>query len=74
MADERQAGCDPTLMNRIVSRAALEQKYNLEMVAGSFLFTTFTDATKDILCYYTKCIGAPFPFPAPGINDATSCQ
>ena len=74
MADEKQSGCDPSLMNRILNREALEQKYGLEMSAGNFLYTTFSAATKDILCYYTKCIGTPFPFPAPGINDGPNCQ
>ena len=76
MADERQAGCNEGLGNgdRIDDHAAIAEKYDLELVAGNFFFTTYTEATNDLLCYFTKCTGAPFPIPAPGINDGADCQ
>jgi len=76
MADERQSGCDNSILTtRVVSRAALEEKYGLEMVAGTFFYTTYTKpATDDILCYFSKCTGKPFPYLAPGINDGPQCQ
>jgi len=75
MADERQAGCNTGLADaRIDDHAAIAEKYDLELVAGNFFFTTYTEATNNILCYFSKCTGAPFPLPAPGINDGADCQ
>jgi len=76
MADERQSGCNAGLGDgaRIHDHAAIAEKYDLELVAGNFFFTTYTEATNDLLCYFTKCTGAPFPLPAPGINDGADCQ
>ena len=61
-------------MSRIHDHAAIAQKYDLELVAGNFFYSTYTAATNDILCYMSKCTGAPFPIPAPGINDGEDCQ
>ena len=75
MADERQSGCDSSIVdNRIGDHAAVAKKYNLELVAGNFFFTTYNEATNDLLCYFTKCTGEPFPIPVPGINDGPDCQ
>jgi len=76
MADERQSGCDNSILTkRVVMRAALEEKYGLEMVAGTFFWTTYTKpATDNILCYYSKCTGKPWPYLAPGINDGPQCK
>jgi len=75
MADERQTGCNTGLGDaRIDDHAAIAEKYDLELVAGNFFFTTYTEATNNILCYFSKCTGAPFPIPAPGINDGADCQ
>merc|ERR1712013_681810 len=61
-------------MDEEIAKVALAEKYDLELVAGSFFFTTYTEATNNLLCYFTKCTGAPFPLPAPGINDGADCQ
>ena len=75
MADERQYGCDPSIVNnRIGDHVAIAEKYDLELVAGAFFIDTYTDATDPILCYMSKCTGEPFPIPAPGINDGPECQ
>ena len=74
MNDERQNTCDPSIAARIGDHAALAEKYNMQLVAGNFLFTTYTKGTNPLLCYFTKCTGAPFPVPVPGINDQPDCQ
>jgi len=76
MVDERQVGCNEGLGDgsRIDDHFAIAEKYNLELVAGNFFFSTYTDATNDLLCYFTKCTGEPFPIPAEGINDGAECQ
>jgi len=74
MTDERQDTCDPTIATRIGDHAALAEKYNMKLVAGNFFFTTYTKASNTLLCYFTKCTGAPFPVPVPGVNDGPQCQ
>jgi len=79
MSDIGQSGCNPSiggppLGTRIRDHAALAEQYNMELVAGNFFFSTYTDASNDLLCYMTKCTGEPFPLPAPGINDGPECQ
>jgi len=75
MADEVQTGCNSGLVSkRIGDYAQLAEKYNLELVAGNFLYTTYTEATNTLLCYYNKCTGEPLPFLIPGINDGPRCQ
>ena len=52
MSDEYQAGCNPELVStRVGDHVELAEKYNLELVAGSFFFTTYTPATNILLCY-----------------------
>ena len=75
MTDIGQSGCNPSIVERrIGDHAAVAEKYALELVAGNFFFTTYTDASNNLLCYITKCTGNPFPIPAPGINDGPECQ
>jgi len=75
MTDIGQSGCNPSIVERrIGDHAAVAEKYALELVAGNFFFTTYTDASNNLLCYMTKCTGNPFPIPAPGINDGPECQ
>ena len=75
MSAETQTTCDGTIVDgRIGDHVALAETYNLELVAGNFFFTTYTEATNTLLCYTTKCSGAPFPVPAPGINDGPECS
>ena len=74
MAEERQSGCNPEIVGpRITDHVKLAEKYNLELVAGNFFFTTYTKGTNVLLCYTTKCSGEAFPFPVPGINDGPEC-
>ena len=75
MEDERQSGCDASIVNaRIGDHVAIAEKYDLELVAGTFFLDTYTDATDTLLCYMSKCTGEPFPIPAPGINDGPECR
>ena len=75
MADERQSGCDPSIVgSRIGDHVSLADKYDLELVAGNFFFSTYTEVTNSLLCTFTKCTGEPFPFPLPGINDGQECK
>jgi hypothetical protein len=75
MDDERQDNCaDLATPGRLGSPVAVAAKYDLELVAGNFFFTSYTDISDDILCYYTKCTGVPFPYPVAGINDGPECQ
>jgi len=69
MADERQSGCEGILTKRIGDHAALAEKYNLELVAGTFFYTTYTAVTEDFICRFTECLGEPFL----GITDGPAC-
>ena len=75
MVDEKQVVCDEGVANnRVDDHAAIAEKYDLELVAGSFFYTTYTDATNPILCDVSKCMGFPLPLPLPGINDGQECK
>ena len=75
MSDEYQAGCNPELVStRVGDHVELAEKYNLELVAGSFFFTTYTPATNILLCYAYHCTGEYLPFRVPGVNDGPECQ
>ena len=75
MVDEKQVVCDEGVANnRVDDHAAIAEKYDLELVAGSFFYTTYTDATNPILCDVSKCMGFPLPLPVPGINDGPECK
>ena len=52
MVDERQSGCDGILDKRIGDHAALAEKYNLELVAGTFFYTTYTAITEDLVLLF----------------------
>jgi len=69
MADERQSGCDGILGKRIGDHAALAEKYNLELVAGTFFYTTYTAVTENFVCLFSTCTGEPFL----GITDGPEC-
>ena len=70
MVDERQSGCDGILDKRIGDHAALAKKYNLELVAGTFFYTTYTTITENLVCLFSTCTGEPFL----GITDGPECS
>ena len=72
---ERQRGCNPGMASERlgIDYNDFVEKYNLELVAGNFLWTTYTPGTDTLLCYFTKCTGDTLPFPLPGINDGPRC-
>jgi len=75
MADEFQAGCNSGFVTkRVGDYNELANKYNLELVAGNFFWTTYTPATNTLLCYAYKCSGEPLPFLVPGVNDGPECR
>jgi len=69
MADERQSGCEGITSKRIGDHVAVAEKYNLELVAGTFFYTTYTAASDDYICLFTKCLGEPFL----GITNGPEC-
>jgi len=73
MTDEKQFGCEG-IFTRIGDHVALAEKYDLTLVAGNFLFTTYTEGVDKLLCYFSKCQEEQWPVPAPGINDGPDCQ
>lgn len=50
--DETQAGCTPDIVdNRIVDYKQIQSKYDLELVAGNFLYMPYSGyATHDMVC------------------------
>ena len=58
-----------------MDKNALASKYNLQLVAGTFIRVPYSGAATDqLLCYFSRCQRAPFPAPLPGVNDLPSCQ
>ena len=75
MYEEFQAGCNRGLLaDRVNDHVRIAEKYNMELVAGNFFYTTYSPATNTLLCYFTKCTGDPLPFLVPGVNDGPKCQ
>jgi len=75
MTDEARSGCDPSIGKNFGDHVAIAEKYNMELVAGNFFFTTYTPSSTDpILCFMTKCTGEAFPIALPGINDGDDCK
>jgi len=73
--DETQAGCNPTVLtDRVVDKVTLATKYNLELVAGTYI-NVFSgpDAVAQV-CRTSRCGGSPFPVPLPGVNDGPECE
>ena len=59
----------------MVDKNVLAAKYNLQLVAGTFIRVPYSGAATDqLLCYFSRCQRAPFPAPLPGVNDLPSCQ
>jgi hypothetical protein len=71
---EYQAGCNPGLVDRRGDHVKIALKYNMELVAGNFFFTTYTPGTDVLLCYFNYCTGEPLPFLIAGVNDGPECQ
>ena len=58
-----------------MDKNVLASKYNLQLVAGTFIRVPYSGAATDqLLCYFSRCQRAPFPAPLPGVNDLPSCQ
>merc|ERR1711915_365261 len=71
----RQNGCDEDLLRvRITDKKAIAEEHGLELVAGTFIYTTYSSATDVFLCLGTRCGGEAFPFPIPGVNDLPICS
>ncbi len=44
-------------------------------VAGNFFRNYYTEQyTNGMFCYFSKCTGAPYPFPIEGVTDQEECQ
>merc|ERR1712079_71233 len=76
VVEETQAGCTPDIIEpRIVDYKEIQSKYDLELVAGNFLYMPYSGyATHAMVCRISKCTGTAWPFPIPGINDLDECQ
>ena len=74
--DETSRGCSPdTFSTRLNTYTDLAAKYNLELVAGNYYQNPWSGFwTEQMLCNVTRCVGAPFPFPIPDVNDRPECQ
>jgi len=72
-----QAGCNNGFLEppRITDHDQLQATYNLEgPIAGNFYRVKYSQGwTEYYICYLSKCIGAPYPLPIPGVNDNTDC-
>jgi len=74
--EETAAGCSPAgIFGRRQDISALVDKYGLgQAVGGAVFWTKYSEATDDMNCYMSKCIGSPFPFPIAGLTDQPECQ
>ena len=71
----RQSGCNEDILTkRIGDKKNIAEQYELELVAGTFFYTTYSSATDVFLCLGTRCSGDAFPFPIPGVNDLPICS
>ena len=57
-----------------VDSASYAEKYELELIAGDFYRIQTTEASLDMLCEYTQCVGFQFPYDVPGVNDVDQCD
>ena len=46
----------------------------MELVAGDFYRIATSEASLDMLCEYTQCNQAAFPYDIPGITDQAQCD
>ena len=76
VVEETQAGCTKDIVEpRIVDYKELQTKYSLMLLAGNYLYMPYSgQATHAMVCRISKCTGAAWPFPIPGINDLEECQ
>merc|ERR1711931_1710 len=74
--EENFIGCNiGAIYGRALSVRDLQSKYGLSGPKFGTLFWTYLcEATDDLNCYMSKCTGAPFPFPIPGLTDQPECQ
>ena len=60
--EESSRGCGEEQLNRIQRYYDLADKYDLKLVAGTFVKVPWSGrATEEDLCRNTKCLGFPFP-------------
>merc|ERR1712098_210838 len=74
--EETATGCTQAgMFGRRQDISALVDKYGLgQAVGGAVFWTKYSEATDEMNCYMSKCIGFPFPFPIQGLTDQPECQ
>ena len=60
--EESARGCGEEQLNRVQRYYDLADKYNLQLVAGTYVKVPWSGrATEEDLCRNSKCLGFPFP-------------
>ena len=60
--EESSRGCSEELFGRIQRYYDLADKYNLKLVAGTYVKVPWSPGvTEEEICRLSKCTGAPFP-------------
>ena len=60
--EESSRGCSAELLGRVQRYYELVEKYNLRLVAGTFLKVPWSPGpTEEAICRFAKCLGFPFP-------------
>lgn len=60
--EESARGCGDEGLNRVQRYYDLADKYNLKLVAGTYMKVPYSGrATDEELCRSSKCLGFPFP-------------
>ena len=74
--DEKHIGCSNNLGNRFAyAHEDIEQRWDLELVAGTFYLITYEEGWSEYwMCYTSTAAGFPFPFPIDGVNDKPQGQ
>ena len=65
--------------NLIVSPSLFQSEFAAKYgligpAAGKPFWTQYSEATDDLLCLSSSCVGFPFPFPIEGLTDLPECQ
>merc|ERR1712106_1026374 len=70
------SGCtQEDIFGRRINIADFVTSYGLEgPAAGNLFWTKYSEATDDLLCLSSSCVGFPFPFPIEGLTDLPECQ
>ena len=56
------------------TQVALAAKYNLELVAGTYINVFSGPDAVEQVCRTSRCGGSPFPVPLAGVNDGPECE